>query len=280
MAHTTSTSAAAWRPDVSQFDPAEAIPEALVLATSTVCANIEGDKPSLRVAYVADAPAGFVAEGADIPEADPTMAECVVCTGKCAQLIKLSREQFNQEGASEQLAASVARAVTSAANAAYIAQTPPTAPAVNPPAGLLHVANIVNGGAVAGDLDKLVDLVAELQSNGAAPTHVLLSPTAWASLRKLKTATDSALTILGAGTSDAAPLLLSIPVLVTPAVPTNTGLILDKAAIVSAVGSVEVAQSEHAYFASDGIALRCTWRFGANVVRPDRIGKFTVTPPA
>ena len=60
----------------------------------------------------------------------------------------------------------------------------------------------------------------------------------------------------------------------------GTGLVIDKSAIVSAVGEVMVAQSEHAYFDSDSIALRCTWRFGANVVRPDRIGKFTVTAPS
>ena len=47
-----------------------------------------------------------------------------------------------------------------------------------------------------------------------------------------------------------------------------------------AAGQVLVAQSEHAYFSSDSIGLRCTWRFGQNVVRADRIGKFTVTAPA
>jgi len=35
--------------------------------------------------------------------------------------------------------------------------------------------------------------------------------------------------------------------------------------------------ARHAYFANDSIGLRCTWRFGQNVVRPARIGKFTVT---
>ncbi len=56
--------------------------------------------------------------------------------------------------------------------------------------------------------------------------------------------------------------------------------IVDRTAIVSAVGPVEVSQSEHVYFASDSIALRCTWRFGANAVHPNRLGKFTVTAPA
>ena len=33
---------------------------------------------------------------------------------------------------------------------------------------------------------------------------------------------------------------------------------------------------EHLYFASDGVALRATWRFGQNVVRPDRVVRLTV----
>lgn len=126
----------------------------------------------------------------------------------------------------------------------------------------------------------LVDLFAELEGNGATPTHIIVDPVAWASLRKFKAATGSAQSLLGAGTSDAARLLLDLPVLVTPAMTAGTGLVIDKSAIVSAVGEVMVAQSEHAYFDSDSIALRCTWRFGANVVRPDRIGKFTVTAPS
>jgi len=113
-------------------------------------------------------------------------------------------------------------------------------------------------------------------TNDGSPTHWLLSPTAWASLRKIKTGTGYASSLLGAGTSDTVKMLLDLPVLVTPAMTASTGMLVDKNAIVSAVGSVLVAQSEHAFFSSDSIALRCTWRFGQNVVKPNRIGKFTV----
>jgi hypothetical protein len=50
-------------------------------------------------------------------------------------------------------------------------------------------------------------------------------------------------------------------------------------AIVTAAGSVQIATSEHAFFGSDGVGLRATWRFGHVVVRPERIGKFTITAP-
>jgi HK97 family phage major capsid protein len=277
---TTATSAKAWAPDVTAINPGEAVPNALILITSTVAGEVEGDAPAVRVQYVDDAEADFVAEGAPIPEADPELAETTVYTGKVAQLIRLSREQWVQPNAEDQLSESVARAVTKRANRAYLAQVAPTSPAVTPPAGLLNVVGITDGGAVAADLDALVDLVALLEENDAIPSHWILSPSAWASLRKFKAGTASSVSLLGAGTSDAQRVLLDLPVLVSSAMTSGTGMLVDKSAIVSAVGDVLVAQSEHAYFSSDSIALRCTWRFGANVVKPNRIGKFTVTEPA
>lgn len=277
---TTVTSATAWSPDLTTYQPADAIPDALVLQTSTVAGKIEGDEPAVRVAYVDDAEAQFTAEGETIPEANPDLSEVLVHTGKVTQLVRLSREQFSTGGTATQLAESVRRAVTKRANQAYLAQPRPTSPAVTPPAGLLNVSGIVEGGAVASDLDVLVDLIATLETNGATPTHPVLAPDAWASLRKFKTTNAAATSLLGAGTNDAQRVLLDLPVLTTSAMPAGGGLVIDKSAVVSAVGPVMVAQSEHLYFSSDSIALRCTFRFGANLVRPERIGHFTVTAPS
>jgi len=112
-------------------------------------------------------------------------------------------------------------------------------------------------------------LQASIAANDGIPTHILLSPLAWASLRKFKDEASSARRLLGAGTENAIP---SLPVIVSNAVPSGTGLMLDKTAIISAVGQVMVSQSEHIYFNSDSIGLRCTWRFGQNVVHPERLG--------
>lgn len=277
---TTKTSADAWSPDITAVAPADAVPDALILHTSTVAGEIEGDAPLVRVQYVDDADASFTAEGEPITEDDPGLSERVVPTGKVAQLIKLSREQWAQPNASDLLSASVTRAVTKAGNAAYINQVAPTSPAVTPPAGLLNIPGIVNGGAVDADLDGLVDLLALLATNDATPSHIVVSPTAWASLRKFKTGVDYNTSLLGTGATDAQRFLLDLPVIVTPAAPADTGLVIDNTAVVSAVGPVMVATSEHAFFGADSIAVRCTWRFGANVVKPNRIGKFTVTEPA
>lgn len=273
---TTPTSAKAWAADVSTFAASKAVPEALVLTTSTVAGNIEGDEPVVRVAWVDDDEAQFTAEGAVIPEADPALNETVVATGKVTQLVRLSREQYEQPGTATELAASVRRAVTKKANEAYLTQAAPTAPAITPPGGLLSTSGLVAGGAVGDNLDELVDLLAELESNGATPSGILIDPLGWAALRKIKTGTDSAAALLGAGTTDAARVLLDLPVTVSGAMPASTGLVIDRGAIVSAVGTVQVASSEHVYFAADSVALRCTWRFGAAVVKPTRLGTFTV----
>ncbi len=66
--------------------------------------------------------------------------------------------------------------------------------------------------------------------------------------------------------------LLGIPVLVSSAMTAGSLIVIDRAAVVSAVGPVVVAVSDQAYFASDSIGLRCTFRFGQNVVRPDLTG--------
>ena len=143
-------------------------------------------------------------------------------------------------------------------------------------AGLVNVANVVEGGDASGSLDALVDLIAQLQDNLAVPSHILLDPLGWAELRKLKTGNTFNSSLLGAGTTDAVPMLLNLPVIVDPAVPDFLGVVVDQRAVVSAVGQVKVATSEHRYFSSDIVLLRATWRFGHVVVRPNRLGVFTV----
>jgi HK97 family phage major capsid protein len=274
--HTTVTSDKAWAPDVTAFAPTDAVPDALILKCSTVSGEIDGDEPALRVAYVDDDDAQFTAEGDEIPEGEPVLAEVLVHTAKVTQLVRLSNEQWGQTNTAAQLSQSVSRAVTRRANEAFVAEPVPTPPAVAPVAGLVNVAGVVDGDDVSGSLDGLVDLIAALQDNNATPTHILLDPLGWAELRKMKTGTDFNSSLLGAGTTDATPMLLSLPVIVDASVPDYSGVVVDQSAVVSAVGQVKVATSEHQYFSTDSVLLRATWRFGHVVVRPDRLGLFTI----
>jgi hypothetical protein len=55
---TTVTSAKAWAPDLRAIPARDAIPDALILLTSTVAGVVEGDAPAARVPYVDDASDG------------------------------------------------------------------------------------------------------------------------------------------------------------------------------------------------------------------------------
>lgn len=274
---TTETSAKAWSPDIQFFPAAEVIPEALVLTTSTLAGSIEGDEPAVRVAYVDDADAQFTAEGDDIPEAEPTLSEVLVHTGKVTLLVKVSREQYNQNGTANMLSESARRAVLKKANEAYLSQVIPTAPNVTPPAGILNIPGIQDGGTIDTNLDALADAFTLVEAAGGTVSHILAAPDSWGALRKLKTGTGSNVSLLGAGTDDAEKRILNTPVYTSNAVPTGQLALIDSSAIVSAAGEVQVAVSEHAYFGSDSIALRVTFRFGQNVVRPERVVKLSLT---
>ena len=66
---------------------------------------------------------------------------------------------------------------------------------------------------------------------------------------------------------------------VVEAVPDFSGIVVDRNAVVSAVGTLQVATSVDQYFDSDSVAVRATWRIGHNVVRPNRIDTLTVVQP-
>lgn len=271
----TPTSAQAWRPDVIGHAPDDVIPDALIQRITTNAGSVEGDAVSVRVPVVADDDAAIVPEGTKIPEAAPELAEAVVTTIKVAKLLRVSREQYAQDGAAARLSTAAARSIVRKADDVLLNTPAPTAPASIPPAGLLHQ-GIPSIGAVTDDFDVLVDALATVQSNGATPDVIVLAPDAWAGLRKVKTATGSAQSLLGVGAQDASPLLLGVPVIVNPAMPTGTGLLVDRDDIVSAVGEVQTAQSEDVYFETDSIGLRVMFRFGATVIHPDRHAIFTV----
>ncbi len=66
-------------------------------------------------------------------------------------------------------------------------------------------------------------------------------------------------------------MLLSIPVAVAATVPDDTLPVVDRRAILSAYGSLQLALSEHAAFRRDSIATRLTWRLGAAITHPERV---------
>lgn len=179
---TTNTTAAAWSPDVYTYAPADVVPEALIMRTTDISGSVNGDAPSVRVAYVKDAEsADFVAEGTEIPDDNADLDEVVIHTRKISRLATISSEQFEQENTAGNLATSFARDIVRKADNAFLAL-----PTGGPLTGLLHATGLVDGGVVGDNLDALVDLVAALENNGANPSVIVVDPLSWAALRKLK----------------------------------------------------------------------------------------------
>jgi HK97 family phage major capsid protein len=274
----TPTSAAAWRPDHYEFAPEDVLSQAAIIQTTTRAGEIEGDAPSVRVAFVDDASAENVDEAATLTEAAPALSEALIWTTKIAEHLRISREQYSQPSTPDQLSASAARSVVRKADKNLLTQAAPAGPDTAPAAGLLQWPGIVDGGPITENLDGLIDLIAELEINLATPSHLILGPLAWAEARKWKSALTYNSNLLGAGTSDAHPMMLSLPVLVNKAITDYSGLVVDSRAVISAYGTVIVATSKDRYFDSDSIGLNILWRTGHTVPRPNRLGKFTLPP--
>lgn len=260
---TTLTSPKAFGLDVLGLAPESTIPNSVLLTATTKAGEVEGDDVFVRVPLInVDDSIGFVAEGAEIDEGEPDLSETVIGTGKVAALFRLSKEQLRQPAVQDILTAEIKRALQNKANVALLQTPAPVSPAVWPPAGLLTYA-VAGGATITNDLDPVIDAVADIESLGGSCTNIIAAPDAWASLAMLKKADTSNESLLGAGTESAVRTLLNIPVLVTSAMPSKKILLVDKTKTLSAYGSIEVARSEHAFFGSDSIGLRATFRFGS-----------------
>jgi hypothetical protein len=98
----------------------------------------------------------------------------LVHTAKVTRLVRLSNEQYNQTNTASQLAQTVSRAMARWANLGFVAEAAPTPRAVAPVAGLVNVANVVEG-----DLRKL--------KVGSTYNQ---SPSGWAELVRAPTSID------------------------------------------------------------------------------------------
>ncbi|OKH86038.1 hypothetical protein EB75_09625 [Mycobacterium sp. ST-F2] len=267
---TTPTSPAAWRPDITEYLPGDAIPEALILTHAIVAGAIEGDEPAVRVPFVADdGAAAIVAEGANIAESDQGYDEAIVQTVKVAKLTKHSYETLAQPEAARLIIDSLTRSVTRKANAAFLGNA-------SGPTGLLNYAGITDGGVIGDSLDTLIDAIADIETAGGTATNIIAAPDAWASLSKLKDEDTSNRSLIGAGTESATRSLLSVPVTVTPDMTAGKLLVIDRNDIVAAVSKVRVDRSDQAFFSSDSIAVRVIFRLGWDVMHPNRLARLSM----
>lgn len=270
MAINTSTDLKSLYPDQT-FIASEVMPEALIFRLTTVAGAVEGDAPAVRVPYVAtDAAAGFVAEGAQITESDPTLDELIITTDKVAVLTRTSNEAMrNSPGSGSVLSTSLRRAVTVKGNNALLGN-------VSNPTGLATLAGISDGGTLGPNLDAIDAAIAAIEVAGGAPTHILANPADWATVRALKAATGSNIPLLGAPAEQTDKQVFGLEVITTPSAPAGTILVTSKGSIYSAAGALNLAVSNDHYFDYDSAAVRATWRIGWQVIDPLHIAKVTI----
>ena len=261
--------------DTKAVAPKDVVPDALILQTTSKAGSVEGDAPAVRVPYVSfEGQPEFVPEGDAIDLGEPEDREVLVHTGKVALLVPVSREQFGQPDVASLLSDAAKTALIRKANRAYLRQAAPVGPAVTPPAGLLNqgVSTVVGDPVeLDGTLDAFVDAVAQIEAAGGTATHILIGPAAWAAVQKLKLGADSHQSLVGAGTGSATRQLLNLPVLVDRDVNPESAIVLDRKAILSVYGNVQIATSTDYLFNQDSVALRITWRFGAKIADTNRV---------
>lgn len=270
MTATTVASPPGWRPDQAVFSPGDAVPSALFnVACTVVTDTLEGDAPSARLPFVRiDPESGIVAEAETITADQGTFDEVVVTTSKVSALGRYSFEVTQQPNAAQLILDSLSRSVINKADALFLGNE-------TEPLGLVN-SGIAEGGTVETDLDPVIDAAATIEDSGGTVTHLIMSPSAWAYVAKLKTADDSNQSLIGAGTADAERMLLSKPVLVSHNMPAGSMLVIDRGTVIGASSPVRVDRSEHAFFTEDVIAIRCLWRIGWSVQRPERIVRLSV----
>lgn len=253
MTNTTTTSAAAWRPDeVASLNLDAAIPDSFLVQMTTLAGTVEGDARKVRVPFIGlDPAAAVVAEGAAIAETDATLSEVEIDTAKVAVLSVISNEQFGAEGAAQRIPQSLVRAVTQKANSEFVTE--------------LNGLTLTAGGTVAGatDLDVFSDAFADIEGAGGLASHIVMPSATWKQLAALKTATGSNMPILGVSDASAEGpkrSIFGVPVFLHNAA--TSVYVLSKSDLVSAYSPLRVAISEDYAFDRDAQAIRATLRFG------------------
>lgn len=252
--NTTLNTPKAFHPDVTGFLPQDVIPSALVLSAAVQAGVVEGDEPSLYVPMVTGVSApGFVPEGEIIPETDATLGQVIVHTGKIAARDTFSREMTLQPGGIEQIVNGMTSAVVRSADQAFL-NNDPTKTGGGSTGILKGLTPIGTVGANVSSTDLAIDAMSQVETDGGTPSMILAAPDAWAALLKATTPTFER-PVDGFERS-----LYGLPVVVNSAMPSKSILVLDKTAVVSAVGSLLVSRSTEAAFDRDAVMVRLTMR--------------------
>lgn len=210
------------------------------------------------VGFTPDVGASFYAEGEEIDLTTPALAQHEVKTHKVAALVQVSNELDRAGNATNALSDGMRRGLARKANQSLFNNA-------DAPTGILNDANMADAVALGENLDSFNAAYWGIAEDGVTPNFIVASPSAMSALGSLKEATGSNAPLVDDMT------VMGLPVYVSTAMAADRFLMGHTSATVSAVGKLRVAKSLDAAFAYDSLVLRCTWRFGFKVVRPERL---------
>lgn len=261
-------------PDATLIPARDVAPEALVHTLCTPGTPLTGDAPLMRVPWVReDAEAVAIAEGEAIAETTPELAELTFSTHKIAMLTRISNEATSSTVASNLLAASIERSVTSKLDAMFLKGDTafPDAP------GLLlqdYVSQMASGsisGKPEDGVDGLLFAIGTIGERGGSPTDLLMNISTWARMLRIKDANGNY--VISRDTASApAPTLFGLPITFSPQVNYGTILVLDRKILFASVSDIAVTTDTSYYFQTDSTAVRATCRVGWGCTRPDLLG--------
>ncbi|MDY5367734.1 phage major capsid protein [Bifidobacterium sp.] len=160
------------------------------------------------------------------------------------------------EFAANAVSTSLQRTITVAADQAFL----------NSPSdhtGLRNITGVVDAGTVTDSLDPFLDGIAAIQENYGNPSAIVMDPKSWA--------------VLGNPVASAARTLFSLPIYITPSMTAGNALIVSKADLIAAVGTIDLTTSTEAAFSADSLVHRITRRIGWNTVHANRFAKLAIT---
>ncbi|OZM81147.1 phage major capsid protein [Pseudonocardia sp. MH-G8] len=211
-----------------------------------------------------DSQASWVAEGAEIPQDDPVLAELVTVPRKIAGLTVVSSELANDSSPDalrimgQSLARDIARKIDVAAFGDLAAPAPPGLE------GLTGITTIQLGAGVVAwvNLDPFAAAVNAAEQEGATISSFVANPDDALSLAVLKDEDGSNRPLLGSDPANAgARTVLGVPLITSPAVTAGTIWGIPRVySLVIRRTDVQVTRSDHAFFSSDKIAVRAIMR--------------------
>ncbi|MDG4669189.1 phage major capsid protein [Mycobacterium sp. 236(2023)] len=241
----------------------------------------------LRVPRIASgASAGFVAAGAQISDSNVSFDEIQLLPSSLKgikSLTKLSAELIRQAthtvGALDQVVST--RLVTDVSNVLDAALWDGTG-ASDTIKGILRATGIQTGVLDLAEPDSLIDGLAVAQGNKVRPTHWVMTPAAFAAIRKVKVGTGDRRYVIEPSTiqNGVSFVLFGLPVIITDNIPNVSGkarvaLVDFSKVVVARDENPSVTILDQTFGDYDTVGIRVTARFDVGLLQPKAVTLLT-----